>query len=54
MVREWYRETDSRPVEAMARIAESCVPPRLHDLLQLPDDPAKGRELTYKRLVTMF
>lgn len=54
MVREWYRETDARPVEAMARIVESCVPPRLHDLLQLPDDPAKGRELTYKRLVTMF
>ena len=24
------------------------------DLLQLPDDPAKGGELTYKRLVTMF
>lgn len=54
MVRERYRETDARPVEAMARIVESCVPPRLHDLLQLPDDPAKGRELTYKRLVTMF
>lgn len=54
MVREWYRETDSRPVETMARIIESCTPPRLHNLLQLPDDSAKGRELTYKRLVTMF
>ncbi len=54
LVREWYEEADSVPVEEMATTIESCVPRRLHDLVALPDDPAKGVPLTYGRLVTLL
>ncbi len=51
LVREWYRDSDSIPVEEMARAIESCVPQRLHDLIALPNDPTKAMPLTYPRLM---
>lgn len=54
LVREWYAEADSLPVEEMAAYIESCVPRRLHDAIALPDDPSCGVRLTYNRLVALL
>ncbi len=54
LVREWYAEADSLPIEEMAAYIESCVPRRLHDAIALPNDPSRGVQLTYNRLVALL
>lgn len=54
LVQEWYAEADSLPIEEMAAHIESCVPRRLHDAIALPNDPSRGAQLTYNRLVALL
>lgn len=53
-VHRWYAESDTVPPETMAGYIERCVPRRLHDLLAMPDDPAKGQRLTMGRIASLL
>lgn len=53
-VHRWYEKADQLPVETFAGYIEQVVPRRLHDLLAMPNDPAKGQRLTMGRIAALL
>lgn len=53
-VHRWYAQSHIMSVETFARHIDSVVPRRLHDLLAMPDDPAKTVPLTIGRISALL